>query len=223
MCGLLAVMRDRRGVAALEFALLAPVLVVIALSLYDVTNAVITWWQLSSAADAIARIATSFAAQPDNTNVITTTQARTASTAVYAAVPALTTAPASRYGVVISSIVMTPTVLGCTNNCSYVAHTAWSAVLQGVATARPCGTLAPAAADGQPPSTGALPPDAFTAAPLVVVDVTYNLTPVFNTLFGAGLHLMETAYMATRTGSDSAWVRLTGPAAAQAECPGYSS
>ena len=46
--------RDCRGVAALEFALVMPVLVILVLSLYDVSNAVITWWRLSTAAAAIA-------------------------------------------------------------------------------------------------------------------------------------------------------------------------
>ena len=213
---------DRRGVAALEFALLAPVLIVIAMSLTDVTNAVIAWWQLSSAADAIARIATTYAATNNNSNSITTTQAATASTAVFAVVPGLSSAPLSRYGVTISSIVMTATPSNCTSGCTYVANTAWSVALQGSGAKRPCGVLG-GVADGQPSSISTLPADTFTAAPVLVVDVTYDFTPLFTNLFGAGLRFMETAYMAARTGEDTDWIRLTGPNAAQAQCPGYTS
>ncbi len=213
--------KDRRGAAAVEFALVTPVLVVVAMSLTDVSNAVITWWRLSAAAGAIARMATTFAATTTNTNVLTLQQAATASTAVYALVPTLATAPASSYGVVISSVVMTPKVPGCVANCTYVANTAWSAALQGVATTRPCGQLS-AVPDGQPSTLTTLPTDAFTSAPVVVVDITYDFLPLFNNLFGGGLQFTETAYMPPRTGDDSEWTRLTGPNAASAQCPGYT-
>ncbi len=212
---------DRSGVAALEFGLLAPVLIVLVMGLYDTTNAVIAWWQLSAAAAATARIATTYAATPNNTNVLSTDQASTASTAVFAVIPALAHGPASAFGVTISSVVMAPTVPGCTAGCTYVANTAWSLALQGIAVKRPCGQLAEVP-DGTPSSVGTLPLDAFTASPLLVVDVTYDFTPMFTQVFGAGLVFMETAYLAMRTGSDAQWVRLTGPQAAQAQCPGYT-
>ncbi len=212
---------DQRGVAALEFALLAPVLIVIAMSLFDVTNAIIAWWQLAAAADAIGRIATTYAATQNNSNSLTTAQAATASTAVFAVMPALSTAPLSRYGVTLSSIVMAATSSNCTSGCTYVANTAWSVALQGIAAARPCGTLV-AVADGAPPSVSTLPVDAFTAAPVLAVDVTYDFTPLFTSLFGSGLRFMETAYMPARTGGNGDWVHLTGPTAAHAQCPGYT-
>lgn len=212
---------DRRGVAALELALVAPALVVILLGLYDTTNAVIVWWQLSAASAATARIATTFAATPENTNVLSTTQAATASTAIYGVIPALASAPASRFGVTISSVVMAPTVAGCTSDCTYVANVAWSLALQGGAAPRPCGQLS-AVADTAPASLTALPIDAFTASPVLVVDVTYDFVPLFTRFFPHALSFMSTAYLATRTGDDSAWVQLTGPNAAQAQCPGYT-
>ncbi len=211
---------DRRGAVAVEFALITPVLLTIVLSLSDVTNAVIAWWRLTAAAGAIAFIATTYAATPNNTNVLTLKQATTASTAVFAVVPALATAPASTYGVTISSVVMTPSVPGCTRNCAYRANTAWSAVLQGTAPKRPCGQLG-SVPDGQPSTPTTLPLDAFTPAPVLVVDVTYDFTPIFTNLFGSGLRFTETAYLAPRTGDISAWTRITGPNAAATQCPGY--
>ena len=215
---------DRRGVVAVEFALLAPVLIVLAMSLTDVTHALITLWRLSSAANAIARIATNLATTNNNIvslNNLTTTQATTASTALFGVVPELISAPLSKYGVTISSIVITATVNGCTSNCTYVARTAWSTKLQGSSPIRPCGTLA-SVPNGQPAAIGTLPVDAFTAAPLLVVDVTYNFVPVFTNLFGSGRHFMETAYMGTRIGGNADWTRLTGPNFALAQCPGYT-
>jgi Flp pilus assembly protein TadG len=213
---------DRHAVAAVEFAVLLPVLIVITLSLTDVTNAVITWWRLSAAANAIARIATNYAATESNTNSLSTTQATTASTAIFAVIPGLTTAPVSQYGVTLSSVVMTPTVAGCTSNCTYTANTAWSVVVQGIAGAtRPCGTLGAAANDASA-SINTLPPDAFSSSPLLVVDVTYDFIPLFTNLFGVKVQWMETAYLAPRTGTDADWIQLTGTQAAQAQCPGYT-
>lgn len=213
---------DRHGVAALEFALLLPVLIVITLSLTDVTNAVITWWRLSIAANAIARIATNYAATESNTNSLSIDQATTASTAIIAVIPALTTASLSQYGVRLSSVVMTPTVAGCTSNCTYNANTAWRILLQGTAgTARPCGTLGAAANDASA-SVNTLPPNAFSSSPLLVVDVTYNFIPLFTNLFGVQVKWTETAYMAPRTGTDADWIQLIGAQAAQAQCPGYT-
>lgn len=212
---------DRRAVAALEFALLAPVLIVVALSLLDITNAITSWWQLAAAADAIGRIATTYAATENNSNSLSTTQAVTASTAVFAVVPALASAPLSRYGVTLSSIVMAPTSSSCSGDCTYVANTAWSLVLQGTGAARPCGTLA-VVPDGQPSSPSTLAADAYTASPVLVVDVSYEFAPLFTTIFGTGLRFTETAYMPARTGGNADWVHLTGPNAAHAQCPGYT-
>jgi Flp pilus assembly protein TadG len=212
---------DRRGVAALEFALLLPALVTIMLSVYDITNAVMVWWQLSAASAAIARIATTFAAQTTGTNSLTTAQATTAATAIFAVMPNLSAGPPSVYGVTITSVVMTPTVPGCTANCSYIAHVAWSLVAEASGTRRACGTLT-AVPDGSPYTSSTLRASAFSSSPLLVVDVSYAFTPLFNTLFGTGMHLMESAYMATRTGGDADWTQLTGAQAAQAQCPGYT-
>lgn len=217
---------DRRATAGLEFALIAPVAIVVLLMFYDVTTIVIRRWQVTTAADAIARIATTMAATPSGTNTLVDTQAGTASTAIFGAMPFMLKQPATNYGVAMTSIVMTPTQAGCTSNCAYVANVAWSRVFQGTGTAvvrRPCGTQAKMA-DGQPPSATALPADAFTASPILVVDVAYNYVPLITSLFGSSVRLSEAVYVGTRTGSDSAWVHLTETQTgiATAKCPGYT-
>jgi Flp pilus assembly protein TadG len=211
---------DHRALAALEFALVAPFLVTLVLSVYDVSNAAIAWIQLCGAARAIALIATASAATPSSTNVLSSTAAYTASTAIYALLPDLTTAATSQFGVTLSSIAFTPTVATCTSGCTYVGNVAWSVALQGSAATRPCGHPA-AVADSAAPSLTTLPTDAFSAAPLLVVDITYNFTPVFNVLFGSGLVLRQSAYMGTRVGTNANWVQYTGPNQAKVQCPGY--
>ena len=211
---------NRRGTSALEFALLAPALVTIALSIYDVTAAVVAWWQLSAAAQAIDLIATSLAVTPSLTNVLAATDAATASTAIYAVRPSLRTTPVQQFAVTLTSVVLTPTPSGCTSACSYTANVAWSVTLQGNAPARPCGTLA-VAPDSAPPSPTTLPADAFGPSPILIADVIYQFTPLLTTPFGAGFTMREAAYLAPRTGADSAWVHYSGPLAPQVQCPGY--
>jgi Flp pilus assembly protein TadG len=211
---------DRRGTSALEFALLAPALVTIALSLYDVTAAVVAWWQLSAAAQAIDLIATNLAATPSLTNVLAAADAATASTAIYAVLPSLRTAPAQQFAVTLTSVVFAPTPSGCTSACGYTANVAWSVTLQGNAAARPCGTLA-VAPDSARPSPTTLPADAFSPAPILIADVIYQFTPLLTTPFGAAFTMRESAYLSPRTGANSAWVRYSGPLAAQVQCPGY--
>jgi Flp pilus assembly protein TadG len=224
---------DRKATAGLEFALIAPVAVVILMMFYDVTMIVIRRWQVVTAADAIARIATTMAATPSGTNSLADTQATTASTAIFGAMPFLLKQSAASYGVAMTSVVMSPTQAGCTSNCTYTGNVAWSLVfLQGTAvTKRPCGTQG-RIADGQAPISTALPADAFTSAPILVVDVAYNYVPLITTpftlfgipvWFGSSVRLSEAVYVGTRTGNDAAWVRLTGnsSAATAAHCPGY--
>lgn len=213
---------DRRAVAAVEFALLAPALVGIALALYDSTNAAITLWQVASGAHAVALIATDLAATPALTNTLTQAQAIAASTAVYATLPALRTAPAGQFAVTLTSVAFTASPAGCAGAaCTYAAHVAWSATLQGNAPARPCGTLAPVP-DGAPPSPTTLPADAFSAAPVLIADVSDQFIPLLTTPFAAAFTMRDSAYLATRIGGDGDWVHYTGANAAQVQCPGYT-
>jgi Flp pilus assembly protein TadG len=67
--GLGALRRDRRGVAATEFALVASVMLTLLLGLYDIGNAIQTRLQLEQAVRAGAQYAMSF---PDQTSNIET-------------------------------------------------------------------------------------------------------------------------------------------------------
>jgi Flp pilus assembly protein TadG len=219
--GLSCWLNDHRGVAGVEFALIAPVMVLLAISFYDLTSAVIDEWQVTQSAGAIARIATAMAATSSGTNELTIPQATTASSAIFGVGPEWFSLPKARYSVTVSSIVMAQTDSSCTNNCSYKANVAWSLVTQGVGPKRPCGVLN-TVADGSKTTGIGLRVDAFTAAPFIIVDVTYNFIPLLTDLFGAGLTMTESVYMGTRIGTDTNWTRLTGDQAAANQCPGYT-
>lgn len=115
----------RRGVATLEFAAIAPVLVLMFVGVFDVSRALIVWQQVQTASEWISVSAESMAVQQDMTTTeLTPTQAVTAMTAIYAAIPQLKSglyggAYGSVYGVALSGVEFTQDG----NNTPYYAWT----------------------------------------------------------------------------------------------------
>ncbi|MBE7159080.1 MAG: pilus assembly protein, partial [Rhodospirillales bacterium] len=179
--------RAQDGLAAVEFGLILPVMVTMLAGLYDTSYAFIAWQRVNLAANAIDQIATTAAANAIATNTLTQAQAIAASTAAHAYLPGILTGAVSDFGVTISSVAMTPTVSGCTSNCTYTAHVAWSGTYAGTAgQQRSCDAQAGQSAltrvpDSSPASATTLPADVYSAAPLLVVDVKYTYRPVFYT------------------------------------------
>ncbi len=212
----------RRGIAVVEFALVTPVMFLIPVGMIDLTNGFTAQRRVSEAALAVGQIATGLAAQPNTTNSLTTAQAQSAASAIFASLPTLLGAPANTFSVTLTSVVMTPTVAGCTSACTYRANVAWSHVLYGSATtARACGQLTSAAA-GTAPSASQLPADAFTAAPLLVVDVRFTFTPLFFTFVKNSISMSALTYLPPRTGTNTQWVRYVDSSPASHLCPGYT-
>ena len=223
--------RSRDGLAALEFAFIAPVLLIILAGLYDLTTGFIAWQRVNMAAQSIDQIATAYAAAAANTNTLNLNQAVTASSAVYAYLPDTMSASPPAFGVTISSVVMTNTSSTCTAACTYTAHVAWSGVYQGSAATsprRPCdsppGTSARIeGSDATSPSSTTLPADVYTAAPLLVVDVNYTFRPLFLTFVTANVTMTRSAYFPPRTGLTSNWIKyyFAGAPDATTLCSGY--
>ncbi len=214
--------RSGRGVAALEFALLAPLLMAVSAGLYDLTTAFIAWKRVSLTAQAIAEIATIMAATTAGTNQLTLSQVTTAASAIYAYLPATQSASPPAFGVVISSVVMQPTVSGCTTACTYTANVAWSGTFQGSGTTRQCGTLS-FVADTAGSSPATLPTDTQGVGPLLVVDVNYTFYPFFYKFFTGPIPMKQSAYFSPRIGLASSWVQYYpgGASDTTTVCPNY--
>ena len=213
--------RSRRGVVALEFALVVPVLVAVAVGVFDLANGFIVWRRLTQAAQSVDEIATAMAVQFDGSNNLTRDQATTASTAAFAIMPNLANTPASSFGVTMSTVVFSATHNNCMSNCSYVANTAWSVTLQGTQPTRACGTLK-AVSDTQPPSLSTLPTDVFGPTSLLVVDMSFRFEPAFIVYFTGPFTLMRSAYLPPRAGTLAQWIRFVDPTGTVVPCPGYT-
>lgn len=101
-----ALLRDRSGSPAIEFALVTPLMFTILAGTYDVTQALIAMRRATSTAQEIVQIATELAVQPDQSNALTVDQAKQAMTAIYAIIPGLKTGTdTSPFSITLSAIV----------------------------------------------------------------------------------------------------------------------
>lgn len=195
-----------KGIAALEFGLFVPIFITTAAGLFDFTNAFLAWKRVNLTAESIAEISTIQAATQENLNILTQADADTSSSAVYAYLPLINSATPPAFGVVLTSVVMTPTVKGCETSCSYNANVAWSGVFQGSGTKRLCGPLS-FVADTQGTNPATLPTGVAGPEPLIVVDVQYTFTPVFFKFITGPVVMKQSAYFPPRVG-----VPMTSPA-----------
>ncbi len=187
---------SRRGVAALEFAISAPLLIVLMMSMYDAANGWLAWQRMAVAAQSVGQIATLVAVNADGTNSLSHDQAWRASTAVYAAMPELLAAGA-KYGVTMTEVEFF-TYDSC-NTTSCTADVSWSTVLLGAVPPRLCGTLA-VVANQAPTGSSVLPENVFQAAPVLVVDVAYQFTPMFLGTLTGPIAMARSAYLPVRSG-----------------------
>ncbi len=156
----------RAGLAAVEFALVAPVLLTFFLGTIDLSKALITRRRLEFAARATTEIASTTAAQSLAQNILTNTGAWQATTAAFALFPAWATKSlAPVFTVTLSSVSFTATPSNRTQGCSYSAAVTWSLANDlGQPQLRACGALA-AAPDTAPPSYTTLPAGNFGGRP----------------------------------------------------------
>ena len=139
------------AVAALEFGIIAPVMAVLVLAVFDISKAAILWEQVWRASRTIAESATTLAIQPDGSSSLTGEQADQALSAVLVEIPWLrlgiaTSLPAN--GAPVASAVLTSVNYvpqpNCTSGCKYVANVEWSKAYAyphfgvGSAVLRPC-------------------------------------------------------------------------------------
>jgi len=128
--------RDRRGTAALEFALIAGLfLIPVFYGVYDITEEVIFYQEVYNAAHSIAASASNLAAQANGSTTLNFTQIEFLESEIWGEIPTLRgDYQDGLKSVTISSIVFEPTqatgVCGATNPC-YIPVTVWSVLYTG--------------------------------------------------------------------------------------------
>jgi Flp pilus assembly pilin Flp len=210
--------RAQRGVAAIEFALLMPLLVLMMLSSVELQRYLRIERQLSLAAENIANIVV----QRQASDV---TKPNFDFDAVYHLFPPGNEDPTNAWWNYIvhkiTNVVFTPTVAGCTSNCTYKANAAWiwpsydSGFSPGVM-ARSCGPLT-AAASGASPTGKTIPAAMFGPGSVVIVDIGYRFKPLFGSNLVPPIDLFRQGYANARFASPY----IQTPEGMTTRCAGY--
>ena len=217
---MLNLLRSRRGLAGLEFAVVAPFLVVVLLSLADLSRAIIVGRRLTVAAQETATIASTEAVQVSSLNILSAKQAYAATTAPFAIFPDWLPAQASTnntFAITLSEVNFVASPKNCTATCTYAATVAWSvANPSGQPLLRPCGKLG-SVANSTAATLATLPAGAFGATSLFVADVSQVFQPLFTSVFLGTFTMQRTAYVSPRV--NNAVTLLPGFAGASVICP----
>lgn len=234
------ILRDRRSVAALEFALVAPILIALFFAVYDISDAMITYEEVFNAARTIAASTSNISVQGSNSSTkLYYGQIQLEASAIFAQMPTLRNGFHNGItSITISSVNFEaiPTTPACQpgvagHYCSYAAYVIWSVAYAGPPSGnfnftpalRSCATeqlvngvetLVPASALNQVgPTAGAASdlttlrtalitsPDTFAAAPdpILVVDVHYRYSPIFNVFMKTGIDFWANGYWPLRS------------------------
>lgn len=193
---------DARSVMAVEFALVAPIVLTLTMGSVDVARALLIWAEIHNAANAIAEAAEKLAVTTDPatglvTSELTADQMQQAMSTIYAEIPGLNLGNGGGlfpgpFAVALSSITYTPlcaSAAGCGSQAASVLWTTYltvggSKLLQGWY--RPCSTETQVARFppgsvrmlemASPVLAGG---SAMTLTPQIVTDVLYSFTPYF--------------------------------------------
>jgi Flp pilus assembly protein TadG len=210
----------RDGNTAIEFGIIAPVMALFLIGVFDISKVLILSAELNNASHLIPVSATTISVQPNNTTVLTGAQAQQAMSLIYAEIPWLRDGiEAHTASVTLSSVAFVPVTTGCTQttgqNC-YTAAVMWSVAYGDLA--RTAGT-SPFATAILRPCTASLvqiqPTQAIPVGqtrltilrtanvtqpdPILVADVHYQYVPFFTKFITGPLDMWSSGYWSVRS------------------------
>jgi hypothetical protein len=224
----------RRGVVAVEFAIIGSLLVPLMLGLYDISQALLIRRRVALAAIEIAEAASVLAVQANTaSNQLTGAQVWTSDTAAFLQLPRMQPGGAgANYAITLSSVQFTPSSGG---GSAYDAHVVWSSYeANGLPQLRACDTppaykkngkvkdpgilgVTPAASNAVeslstlPPSVYLPPSAASQPYPIIVADLQYTYTPMFLRFLSGPITFFRSRFVSPRIGTSAAYVLFAGP------------
>ena len=211
------------GVAAMEFALVAPCVIVFVIGVFDISKALILNQQVYNAAHTIPVSASGLAVQPDKTTSLTVTQVQQSMSAIFAEMPWIRSGLETGFrSVTMSSIIFQKVDPSCVAlpliPCSYAPHVAWSvpytepanryanngSTFQAIT--RSCMQLNQTAPTAGVASdlTSLRTLNVVNPDPILVVDVHYQYTPVFLNFLTGPIDFWASGYWPVRSIAPSA-------------------
>jgi Flp pilus assembly protein TadG len=211
---------SRRGFAAVEFALIAPVAVIMLLGVFDLARACVVWQQTCAAAQAVAEAAEKLSYSVGSSQTqLSSTQMTQAMSVAYAEITGLSVGNGNFTGgtsftVTLSGIVFSPTCTTSSGCPAQVPYVSWSTTLTqtGVVVATPavraCGALTPVATfpddSTQLTKMVSWSQNQIALAPQVVADVRTIYVPLFSMFIGNVTFWSSAAVPAPIGGTDQA-------------------
>jgi len=134
-------LNDSKAVAALEFALVAPVMLMLFFATVDICRAYIVWQEVENAAEAVVQAGEKLSVTSGQPlTMLNSTQMQNAMSVIYAQMPGLLSGQLTgKYGVTLSSVVYSPACpytnpsLCNANGFTQTPYVQWSSYLQEVA------------------------------------------------------------------------------------------
>jgi Flp pilus assembly protein TadG len=183
---------DRRGVAAVEFALILPLMLTLYLGTSELTQGVMA----SRKATLVARALSDLVGQLAAGNTMTNTEA----TNIFnAATAVMSPFPTSSLKMTITSVEF---VANAAATNKYDAKPRWTIIRNG-GTARPCAKLTAVANTVKPASTN-MPNGMYQSGSIIVADVSYTYDPPFGKALlewsqtASVVNMSQTTYMRPR-------------------------
>ncbi|MDD2877095.1 MAG: pilus assembly protein [Acidiphilium sp.] len=202
---------DSHGVAALEFALILPLMITLIFGVYELSEPMIIYQEVFSAAHSIPASASSLAVQGDGSTALTYAQVQFEASTIFAEIPALRAGLQSTAtdSVTISSVVFEPIAANCvpsqTNLCSFTPNVVWSVAYTGNnfnGVYRPCGgSILTMPGDTVSGDLSELPIQQITYAPdpILVVDVHVQYRPLLLAFTKTPIDFWATGYWPVRS------------------------
>jgi hypothetical protein len=215
----LSCLRDDAGVSAIEFALVAPILLLLMMASVELQRYLRIDRQLANSAENVASLIAQRPGPLTGWNISEDFDS-TFQTFPEAALRAGSGPWYNAMGFMITHAAFSTTVAGCTANCAYKANVAW---LWGRGTGAPnmtrrCGELT-AAAVGAAPSGSTLPATMFGPGSIIIVDLTFDFTPIFGSNLLSPIQMFKQAYAFPRF--SATWLNAS-QATLTTVCPGYT-
>ncbi|MGE3644887.1 MAG: TadE/TadG family type IV pilus assembly protein [Beijerinckiaceae bacterium] len=186
---------DTRGVAAVEFALILPVMLLLYIGTAELTSGLMANRKMTLVARAVSDLV---AQEGDDTGV----SAPTLTNVFNAASGIMSPYSTTNLKISVSSIKFVPNAAGT----SYTAMTVWSVGNVSGATLRPCGNNAlTKVANTAAASSTTMPSGLYTSGTIIVADVKYTFSPNFGggllswSSTDSSIPMSHTTYMKPRT------------------------
>jgi Flp pilus assembly pilin Flp len=185
-----SILRDRRGVAAVEFAFVAPVLIVVLLAGFDIARYAQTVRRVEAVATSIGQMLS-----VSTSGQVAVADLRFYEDATMVLLPQVLQDSYQRqisWGNDINITVSSINFSGSDPN--YVGTVGWSAG----SNLRPCKTPMTATSDVSPPTAQTLPIDVFGPGSLIVVDIVFNFRPSVSSRILQSMPIVRSYYVQPR-------------------------